>query len=187
MRPATASSVASTSPASSLRSRVSTLPRNGATPTSGRSRLTKACRRGEAVPTTAPAGSSRNVLALRLMKASRGSSRGKKAGEHEPRRQHGRQILRRMHREVDVAGEQRLLDFLGEQSLAAGFGQWPILDDVAGGADDFDLDPLGVEARRGGEPALHLARLHQRQRRAARADAQDGSLAGGLCHRTFRC
>ena len=50
-----------------------------------------------------------------------------------------------MHGEVDGAGEQRLLDFLGEEPLAAGLGQRPVLNDVAGGADDADLDPLGVE------------------------------------------
>ena len=79
-----------------------------------------------------------------------------------------------MHREVDGAAEQRLLDFLGEEPLAAEVGERPVLDDVAGGADDLDLDPLGIEAAGRGEAALHLARLHQRQRRAARADAQDG-------------
>ena len=78
-----------------------------------------------------------------------------------------------MHGEVDGAGQQRLLDLLGEQPLAAGLGERPVLDRVAGGADDLDLDPLGVEAAGGGEPALHLARLHQRQRRAARADTEN--------------
>ena len=83
--------------------------------------------------------------------------------------------------------KQRLLDFLGEQALAAGFGQRPVLDHVAGGADDLDLDPLRVEAAGRWRGGLHLARLHQRQRRAARADAQDGAVGRGLCHRTFKC
>jgi hypothetical protein len=144
-------------------------------PTSGRRRLTKACRQlADGLGLAADKGVAR-VLARQ------------KAGEHEPCGQFGRQILGRMHREVDFAGEQRFLDFLGEKPLAAGIGQWPILDDIAGGADDLDRDRLHFQSRRGGEPALHLARLHQRQRRAARADAQGGLLAGGLCHRTFRC
>ncbi len=79
LRPASASNVASTSPASSLRRRVSTLPRNDTTARSGRSRFTSACRRSDAVPTTAPAGSSPSDFDLRLMKTSRGSSRGSTA------------------------------------------------------------------------------------------------------------
>ena len=77
--PANASSVASAAPSSSLRSRVSTLPRNVMTSRSGRSRFTCACRRSEAVPTTAPRGNSRSALARRLMNTSRTSSRGRKA------------------------------------------------------------------------------------------------------------
>ena len=77
--PASASKVASTSPASSLRRRVSTLPRKFTTARSGRSRLTSAWRRSDAVPTTAPCGSSCSVRLRRLMKASRGSSRGSTA------------------------------------------------------------------------------------------------------------
>ena len=49
-----------------------------------------------------------------------------------------------MHREVDRAGEQRLLDLLGEQALAADLRQRPVADHVAGGADDLDLDPFGA-------------------------------------------
>ena len=47
-----------------------------------------------------------------------------------------------MHGEVDAPVEQRLLDLLGEQALAADLGQRPVLDAVAGGADDDDLDRL---------------------------------------------
>ena len=83
-KPATASSVASASPASILRKRVSTLPRSGTMARSGRKRLTKACRRSDAVPTTAPCGRSRKVLALALMKASRASSRGRNADSTRP-------------------------------------------------------------------------------------------------------
>ena len=82
--PAAASTVASTSPPSSLRRRVSTFPRSSVRETSGRSRLIMACRRGEAVPTRAPDGNSLNVLAFRLMNTSRASSRGKKPAMIRP-------------------------------------------------------------------------------------------------------
>src|SRR6185312_8665575 len=83
-KPASASSVASTSPASSFASRVSTLPRSGTTERSGRSRLAIAWRRSDAVPSTAPCGRSRKVFALRLMKASRASSRSRHAASINP-------------------------------------------------------------------------------------------------------
>ena len=108
-----------------------------------------------------------------------------KRRQHQAGRQHGGHVLRRMHREVDGAAQQRVLDLLGEQPLAANVTERPVLNDVAGGADDLDLDPRGIEAAGRGETALHLARLHQRQRRAARADAQNGGR--GLCHEPFRC
>src|SRR5579883_48882 len=84
LRPASASSVASTAPSFSLRRRVSTLPRIGTTSISLRNRFTRACRRSEAVPTTAPGASSCRNLAERPMKTSRGSSRGKTAVRTKP-------------------------------------------------------------------------------------------------------
>src|SRR5580692_1631245 len=84
-----------------------------------------------------------------------------------------------MDRKVDRAGEKRLLDFFGEQPLAAGLCQRPVLDGVASGADHLDFDALEAETAGFGEAALHLARLHQRQRGTARTDTYDGR----LCHR----
>ena len=90
-----------------------------------------------------------------------------------------------MYREIDGAIEQRLLDFLGEQPLAADIGQRTVLDRIAGGADDLMisiacfLDAL----RRRQQPAHHM-RLRQRQRAAARADTQTDR---GLRHETSRC
>ena len=72
-----------------------------------------------------------------------------------------------MHGEVDGASQQRLLDFLGEQPFASGFGQRPVLNHVAGRADHLDLDLLGGKAASGGQAPQHFARLDQRQRRAA--------------------
>src|SRR6202035_4846279 len=54
-----------------------------------------------------------------------------------------------MHREVDGAAQQRVLDLLGEQPLAANVTERPVLNDIAGGADDFDLDPRGIAAAPG--------------------------------------
>src|SRR5215203_2908563 len=82
--PASASKVASATPSSSLRSRVSTLPRSGTIVRSGRLRLIIACRRSDAVPSVAPCGSSAMDFALRLMNASRGSSRSMKADSISP-------------------------------------------------------------------------------------------------------
>jgi len=89
-----------------------------------------------------------------------------------------------MHGEVDHSRQEGFLDFLGEKPLAAGCSERPVLDRVAGSADHLDLDPVVVEARHRGEAQFHLPRLRQRQRRAARADAQDGWFSPGLGHVT---
>jgi hypothetical protein len=91
-----------------------------------------------------------------------------------------------MHREVDLAPNQRLLDLLGEQPLAADLGQRPVADDVTGGADDLKLDRLGRDAMSGGKPRPHHVGLGQRQRAAARTDAHkwDGR---GLHPMTSQC
>ena len=47
----------------------------------------------------------------------------------------GLQVLQAVHREVDPAIGQRLVDLLGEQALAADLGQAAVLHRVAGGAD----------------------------------------------------
>ena len=136
-KPASARMVASTRRHRSCATRFD-IAAQGHDSRSGRRRLTCAARRSDAVPTIAPAAA-RRVVALRLTKASRASSRGRQAAMLTVGQQR-RHILRRMHREIDLAREQRLLDLLGEQALAAGFGQRPVLDAVAAGADRHDLD-----------------------------------------------
>src|SRR6476661_8797195 len=84
-----------------------------------------------------------------------------------------------MHREIDRARDERLLDLLGEQPLAADVRERTILHRVAGGADDLDLDALGRDALR--QPRPHHAGLRERKRTAARADPQ------GLHHLTSQC
>src|SRR5438132_4554160 len=75
-----------------------------------------------------------------------------------------------MHRQIDGAGDERLLDLLREQALAAGLGQRPVADHVAAGADDLELDALSGKRVRGGQAITHLSGLRERERAAARAD-----------------
>ena len=82
-----------------------------------------------------PAGRSMIDFAALPMKASRASSRGRKAESSSPSGSTRRHVLRGMHGDVDAAGKQRFLDLLGEQALAAGFRQRPVLDAVAAGRD----------------------------------------------------
>src|SRR5262245_55779057 len=96
-----------------------------------------------------------------------------------------------MHRELDPAGAERLLDLLGEQALAAGLRQRPVADHVAGGADDLELDPFRGKRMRGGQTIAHLFGLGERERAAARADDERrGSGRGrrrGLHPMTSQC
>ena len=78
-----------------------------------------------------------------------------------------------MHSEIDSAGQQRFLDLLDEQALAAGIRQRPVGKRVAGGADCLDFDAVEGDLTRRGEADLHRSRLDQRQWRAARPDAQN--------------
>ena len=110
--------------------------------------------------------------------------------QRKPGRQKGRKVFRRMHGDIDGAGEQSLLDFLGEQTFAADLRQRPLLDRlvldlVAGGADDLDSDGLRRHAARLGNGTLRLPRLDQRQRRTARANAEKESWSRGLPHRNL--
>ena len=91
------------------------------------------------------------------------------ARERDPVRDEGRQILGRVDGGVDLAREQRDVDLLGEQALAAGLGERPVLDRVAARADDPQLDVLLRPAVRLREPAPGLVGLSERQRRAAGA------------------
>jgi hypothetical protein len=115
------------------------------------------------------------------MKTSRASSRGSTASDREPRRQHGRHVLGRMHREVDARREQRLLDLLGEQALAADLRQRrsrimsPLVRMISSAMRS--ARSACAAARR----AAHLPRLRQRERAAARADAQHVSATREDC------
>ncbi len=92
-----------------------------------------------------------------------------------------------MHREIDRSGQQRLLDLPGEQALAAGLAQRPIADQVAGGADHLERDPVGGPSQHCGQALAHLSRLGERQRAAARSDAQARDVRRGLHLMTSQC
>ena len=79
-----------------------------------------------------------------------------------------------MDRDIDATVDQGLLNFLGEQGLAADFEQATVLDTVAGG-DDLDQGDSGVHLvvghpHGGGDGALHHARLGQGQGGTSGAD-----------------
>ncbi len=87
-----------------------------------------------------------------------------------------------------VAGEERGVDFLGEQALPAGLGERPVLDRVAAGADDLKRDPLDLPALRVREPAAGLVGLRQREGRTARAEREEdrrGHGGRGIDDRAF--
>ena len=75
-----------------------------------------------------------------------------------------------MNGEIDGARYQRLLDLLGEEALAAFLAERAIDDPVARRLDDDELAGAFGQLVGLGELGHHLARLRQRQRRAARAD-----------------
>src|SRR5258705_8616985 len=101
----------------------------------------------------------------------------------QTRRQARWEILERVHRDVDAAVEQRILDFLGEKPLPLELVERPVHFRVAARLDDHDLraHPLC------GEAIPHPLRLPQRQRAAARPElhanrlARDSTRPGTVC------
>ena len=94
------------------------------------------------------------------------------AGDDDFRRQMRRQILGRMHREVDGPSDQCRVQLFGEQPLAAGLRQSAILNRIARGADDFNCEMILRDSVGFSEQRACLVCLRQRQRAAARADAK---------------
>ena len=74
----------------------------------------------------------------RPIRASRGSSRSGNGGQREAGRQIGGHIFEAVHGQIDRAGEQRLLNFLGEQAFRSHLRKRDVGDLVAGGLDNFD-------------------------------------------------
>ena len=86
--------------------------------------------------------------------------------------QAGRHVLGGMHADIDAAGEHGVVDFLGEQTLAADLGQAGIagLAAIATGGNDLDGNVILGHTMRPGQQAPHQPRLGQRQRAAACSD-----------------
>ena len=87
----------------------------------------------------------------------------------QPRRQLGWHVLAAVYREIDRAGEQRILDFLDEEPFATDPCQPNLGEPITGGPDDDDL------ARHAGarpEQVGDGVGLKERERAAARAEPQ---------------
>lgn len=95
-------------------------------------------------------------------------------GNRDALGQPGFHVLGRVHRDIDLPCEERPVDFLGEKALAARIRQRPVGDDVTGG-----LNHHNVGRRRfrmgGGQQIAHRHGLGQRERTAARPDAERGT------------
>jgi hypothetical protein len=96
------------------------------------------------------------------------------SGDRQPGRLRRRHVLHAVHGDVDATGQHRLFDLLDEQALAAGLGQRPVLDGIARGLDDDDLDRIrrGQRRRRPRQRVAHQSGLGEGELAAARAKSQ---------------
>ncbi len=88
-------------------------------------------------------------------------------------------VLHRMDAAIHLAVEQRAVELLGPQRLAADLGERTILDSVAGGADRDDLDCGGRPAVRGEQRVTDEMRLDEREWGTPSTEAEGRH--GGLC------
>ena len=154
------------SPASTLRRRVSTLPRSGTISRSGRAACSDTARRRLLVPTRAPCGQlgeRRRGAAPRARRAdprARERSASASPGGSSP----GTSLIECTAKSARRV-EQRLLDLLHEEPLAADLGERAILDPVAG-RDHLLLDELEARVRRRtrSQNARHCARASAERR-----------------------
>ena len=91
-------------------------------------------------------------------------------GDDDAWRQVGGQILHGMHGKIDRAAEQRFVDLLGEQALAAEVAQRLVPDAVARRGDGLKRDGVVAKTVRIDQQRPHMVRLPQRKRATARAD-----------------
>ncbi len=162
--PAAASTIASTSPSSSLRSRVSTLPRRSCNQHVGSPaqhlRLTPKARRADP--------RARGELAVpRHEHVERARAFGHR-GDHEVLGLLGRQVLRRVHGEIDVAVEERA-DDLGTNSPFRPAGSVDGVGAAIAGRRHRDQLALHPARSQGGGD---LVRLGEREPRAPRPDPE---------------
>ena len=87
-----------------------------------------------------------------------------------------RHILERMHGQFGTPVEQRHLQFLGEQPLAADLGQRPVQDLVSAGGHAQQRDACGRMA--GAQQLGHMVGLPECQSAFARGNAQGGGIGG---------
>jgi len=88
----------------------------------------------------------------------------------EPIRQHRRDILHAVDRQIHGTIQQSVFQFLDKESLAADLGERHIEDLITGGLDDSQLDPTSWPPSF--EFSLHPLALRQRQQAAAGPNAQ---------------
>ena len=102
--------------------------------------------------------------------ASSGSSRGRTRGDRQPSGSTRRHVLAAVHREIDVAAQQRILDFLHEQPLSANLRERRVLQAIAGRLDDRRSGTAGRPPA--AIRAATVVRLPQGELAAARAESK---------------
>ena len=172
VRPAAASTMASSSPSSNRLSRVCTLPRNVVMTRSGRIARSCALRRRLEVPSRAPRGRSREFARPTRDQGVAGIGARQHRRERHPGGQIAGHVLHRMHGEMGAAVLERRFQLLDEQSLPADRGEAPVQDLVALGGHRQELDK---EARMGlAQQRRHVLRLPECQLALARRDDERG-------------
>ncbi len=154
--------IASHAPLSSLRRRVSTLPRSGSTTEVGPQRPAPA--RGAAdsrCPPRPPARRSSSAAARRVTQhVARILAAGKARARHSPAGISAGKILQAVHGDVDRSRQERLLDLAHEETLAAHQGERRACESIALRAHGDDLHRVAPARRR----CADHARLGQGQR-----------------------
>jgi hypothetical protein len=161
--------------------RVVTLPRSGSTSRSARQARSCAARRALPVPIRAPAGSASSVAKRPPGERVARIGALREGHQREALRHARRQVLRAVHRQVRAPVEQRLLELLHEEPLAAHLRERHVLESVAGGAQ---RDQLRRDAEPLLDPPRHPLGLGERELARPRGDAQrlhsaPGSRSGG--------
>ena len=82
---------------------------------------------------------------------------------------------------MDLARQQRGVEFLGPQRLAADFGEWPVLNAVAACQHRDKFDRVCGETMRRHQPRADFLGLGQGKRRTSGAEAQDSFGHVRLC------
>jgi hypothetical protein len=147
---------------------VSTLPRTGTTSSPRPSACSCAVRRGEPVPDARAGGQLAEHHAVPRDECVPGVLAGRYGSDDEPLRVGRRQVLERVHGEVDLARVQRVAERCHEDSGAAD------LRECSTGrvAVRRDLDELDGASAGCGEGVRDQARLGHRERAPAGADPQ---------------